>query len=175
MGDNNQGYLFSYELSSGTFTIEHSFNSAVDGSGFSAGWTLYNNKLYSTSRTGGQNGYGTLVEFDPSTSNFSALEHLTMANGRSFRGSPIVYLGTVGLNTLKNDLAIKIYPNPSEGTFVIEGRLLESVEIFNLNGQSMAFTQYQNTIKMANAKPGVYLVKVISQDGVFGTGRIIVK
>lgn len=175
MGDNNQGYLFSYELSSGTFTIEHSFNSAVDGSGFSAGWTLFNNKLYSTSRTGGQNGYGTLVEFDPSNSTLSALEHLTMGNGRSFRGSPIVYLETVGLNTLKNDLAIKIYPNPSEGTFVIEGRLLESVEIFNLNGQSMAFTQYQNTIKMANAKPGVYLVKVISQDGVFGTGRIIVK
>ena len=95
-GANNQGYLFSYNLSNGTFTTEHSFNAAVDGGGFEAEWTPVNGKLYSTSYTGGPNGFGTLVEFDPSNSQLTVLENLTINNGRSWRGSPIeVVLPTI--------------------------------------------------------------------------------
>ncbi|MFK5857010.1 MAG: T9SS type A sorting domain-containing protein [Bacteroidota bacterium] len=90
-GTNNQGYLFSYNLSNGTFTNEHSYNAPVDGGGFEGDWTPINGKLYSTSYTGGQNGFGTLVEFDPSTSQLTVLENLTINNGRSFRGTPIEY------------------------------------------------------------------------------------
>ncbi len=88
-GTNSQGYLFSYNLSNSTFTNEYSFNASVDGGGFEAEWTPVNGKLYSTSYTGGPNGFGTLVEFNPSTSQFTVLENLTIDNGRSFRGSPI--------------------------------------------------------------------------------------
>lgn len=89
-GANNEGYLFSFEISSNTFTNEHSFSASVDGGGFEAEWTPINGKLYSTSYTGGPNGFGTLVEFNPSTSQFTVLENLTIDNGRSFRGTPIV-------------------------------------------------------------------------------------
>lgn len=61
LGAINQGNLFSYDMTTQAFTIKFSFDYEQDGGGFTAGWTLYNDKLYSTSRTGGANGYGTLV------------------------------------------------------------------------------------------------------------------
>jgi len=93
-GTNDHGYLFSYELSTGTFTIEHNFDRTNDGAGFEAEWTPLNGKLYSTSYTGGQHAYGTLVEFDPvNTSNpFRVVKQLSMQNGRAFRASPMTYI-----------------------------------------------------------------------------------
>lgn len=91
LGANNEGHLFSYDMSSGAYSIEHSFDKDQDGGGFSAGWTLLNDTLYSTSRTGGAKGYGTLVAFDLASSTLSTLEHLTLENGRSFRGTPVVW------------------------------------------------------------------------------------
>jgi uncharacterized repeat protein (TIGR03803 family) len=90
-GANNHGYLFSFDMTTKALVIVHSFDRNTDGAGFEGEWTVLNGKLYSTSYTGGANGYGTLAEYNPLTSTFTVLRHLTMADGRSFRGTPLVY------------------------------------------------------------------------------------
>ena len=88
-GTNNHGYIFSYQLSNGNYIQEYSFNSDIDGANFSAGWTINNGKLYSTSQAGGLNGYGTLAEFDPTTAKLKVLSDLTMQNGMGVYATPI--------------------------------------------------------------------------------------
>lgn len=88
-GTNGHGYLFSYDIGLKVFTKLYSFHADRDGANFSAGWTLNNNKLYSTSQAGGTNGYGTLVEFDLSNNNFRILDHLTIQNGQSVLATPV--------------------------------------------------------------------------------------
>ena len=177
LGANNEGFLFSYDLANGTFTNEHSFSRATDGGGFNAGWTVYNGKLYSTSRTAGQNGYGTLVSYDIATSTFTTLLHLTMANGRSFIGTPEVWddrwLGTDQLSA--KEINFNIYPNPNQGQFFIDGLPNEAkVEIFGIDGKSIPFELSDNQIKIIKANKGTYLVRVITENA-SNTKKIILE
>ncbi|MEI7982482.1 MAG: choice-of-anchor tandem repeat GloVer-containing protein, partial [Bacteroidota bacterium] len=98
-GTNNNGYLFSFDIATQAMTILYSFDRTIDGAGFEGEWTVLNGKLYSTSYTGGANGYGTLAEYDPLTTTFTVLKQLTMADGRSFRGTPLVYTHGVPINS----------------------------------------------------------------------------
>ncbi|MCX6285278.1 MAG: T9SS type A sorting domain-containing protein [Bacteroidetes bacterium] len=90
-GTNNSGYIFSYTIASSAFAILYNFNALTDGAGFEGEWAVLNNKLYSTSYTGGASGFGTLVEFNPATNVLTVLKNLSMTNGRSFRGTPLVF------------------------------------------------------------------------------------
>ena len=90
-GTNNNGYLFSYTIATSTFAVLYNFNALTDGAGFEGEWAVLNNKLYATSYTGGPGGFGTLVEFNPATNALTVLKNLTMTNGRSFRGTPLVF------------------------------------------------------------------------------------
>ena len=97
-GTNNNGYLFSYTIATNTFAIVYNFNRLTDGAGFEGEWTVLNNKLYATSYTGGPSGFGTLVEFNPATNALTVLKNLTMANGRSFRGTPLTFNDVYSVN-----------------------------------------------------------------------------
>ena len=98
-GTNNNGYLFSYTIATNTFAILYNFNSLTDGAGFEGEWTVLNDKLYATSYTGGTSGFGTLAEFDPATNALVVIKNLTMSDGRSFRGTPLIYTHGVALNS----------------------------------------------------------------------------
>ncbi|MCX6282049.1 MAG: T9SS type A sorting domain-containing protein [Bacteroidetes bacterium] len=97
-GTNNNGYIFSYTLATSTFAILYNFNRLTDGAGFEGEWTVLNNKLYATSYTGGPSGFGTLVEFNPATNTLTVLKSLSMSDGRSFRGTPLVFNDVYSVN-----------------------------------------------------------------------------
>ena len=171
LGANNQGHLFSYDMTTNAYTIEHSFDRDQDGAGFSAGWTLYNDKLYTTSRTGGANGYGTLVEYDLTNSTFTALEHLTMENGRSFRGTPIVWDDTaLGVNDLNsNSFSINIYPIPGKRTITVDVENVSLIEIYSLTGQLVKSIKNSKTVNVEDISPGVLIIKVYNDKGIYSS------
>jgi uncharacterized repeat protein (TIGR03803 family) len=127
-GGNGEGFLFSFDISSGTFTNEYDFSSGTTGAGFEAAWTENNGKLYSTSYTGGAFGYGTLVEFDPASGLLTVLQDLTIENGRAFRGSPIA----VGLPVLDS-----IVPNFADQNQVINCTIYGTNTLFDSNSDPM--------------------------------------
>jgi uncharacterized repeat protein (TIGR03803 family) len=114
-GAHDGGYIYSYDITTDAFAVEYDFTTATDGAGFDAGWAAHEGKLYSTSFTGGDHGYGTLVEFDPAAGALTVLAHLTMANGRSMRGTPAVW--TTPTASPAPDMqapraTVSNYPNP---------------------------------------------------------------
>jgi uncharacterized repeat protein (TIGR03803 family) len=161
-GAHNNGYLFSFDITSKQFTNVHDFVAATDGSNFQAAWTVYNGKLYSTSYAGGQKGYGTLVNFDPSNNTMTTLEHLTVNNGRSFKGSPIVLSNTAGIEEqLLNDL-LKVYPNPTNSKVTLSGIAVDNVKVYNMQGVLVMESRKNNTIDLSELANGVYNLKIES-------------
>ena len=86
-----------------------------------------------------------------------------------------VFLSTDGINELEEG-SVAVYPNPTTSRFTIEGEDLNHVEVFNTIGQMVYETNCQGNsveINLSNAEAGVYMVRVITAEGM-ATKRITV-
>ncbi len=97
----NRGTLYEYNYAAGTITKKLNFDAAETGRVPYGKPTLLNGKIYGTCYTGPQEifgtPYGTIWEYDPSTSVYSAKVILNnmnnAANGRAPISSPVAYNG----------------------------------------------------------------------------------
>ena len=70
----------------------------------------------------------------------------------------------------------KLYPNPTSGSFVVEGSNMAGVEVYNLVGQKVFEAQGKMAnIDAANWEKGLYLVNIIDQNGSVETRKLMVK
>ena len=86
--------------------------------------------------------------------------------------------GILGSEEISKE-AVSIYPNPSTGEFTVsiaDGQL-QSLEIFNLAGKAVSFSQRSNgsatQIDLQEKASGVYLIKITSDQG-SSTKRLII-
>jgi len=80
---------------------------------------------------------------------------------------------------------VKVYPNPSNGQFTIQLAVgsgqLAVVEVYNVLGEevlteTLRSSQGDNTLNMSNQPQGIYLYRVITNNGeLIGEGKIIVQ
>jgi hypothetical protein len=90
--------------------------------------------------------------------------------------------GFVGVDELSGRGKLKIWPNPSGGTFQVSlpdaNERIERVEMYDLQGRTVAHTSYleesQARIEIQNLAAGIYLVKAGSIKGAY-TQKLIVK
>ncbi|UAM99673.1 T9SS type A sorting domain-containing protein [Polaribacter litorisediminis] len=73
-----------------------------------------------------------------------------------------------------NSLTFSVYPNPASSFLKVDDSSfsLKSMEIYNLIGQKLLSTT-KNQMNIENLVDGVYLLKIESESGKFGTKRII--
>ena len=74
----------------------------------------------------------------------------------------------------------KLYPNPTNGQFTVEGTNIAKVEIYNLVGQKVYETENgerrtENQINAINWNKGIYLVNITSTNGAVETRKLVVK
>mgnify|MGYP006282752601 CR=1 FL=1 len=85
---------------------------------------------------------------------------------------------TIGLNDSIKRLPLTVYPNPNSGVFTIQSNNSEnitSIEVFDLAGRKVSFedSRAQNKIEIAiTANPGLYIVKIVSEDGRIGSAKV---
>jgi len=91
-----------------------------------------------------------------------------------------------GINEVKGESGeVSIYPNPSNGQFTIQLAVgsgqLAVVEVYNVLGEevlteTLRSSQGDNTLNMSNQPQGIYLYRVITNNGeLIGEGKIIVQ
>jgi len=86
-------------------------------------------------------------------------------------------------NVADNSGSVTVYPNPNNGEFTIESTVVSSqwsVEVYNILGEkvySQLSTQNsQLTINISNQPNGVYLYRVLTENGnLLGEGKIIIQ
>ena len=70
----------------------------------------------------------------------------------------------------------KLYPNPTNGSFTVEGANVAKVEVYNLVGQMVYAEQGQMININANDwNKGIYLVNITMQNGAVETKKLVVK
>jgi hypothetical protein len=72
---------------------------------------------------------------------------------------------------------IRIYPNPSNGTFVIDAEnnyQIQNIEIYNAVGELIFQQRESNRVSIPNMQEGMYVVKIDNGSGVY-TKKIIVQ
>ncbi len=78
-GANDEGILFSYDLTTGTYTVEYEFGSTMGK--FPIHIISHSNgKLYGVTEDGGANDHGTIFEFDTNNNVYTKLYDLTQTN-----------------------------------------------------------------------------------------------
>ena len=68
----------------------------------------------------------------------------------------------------ENMLGLNVYPNPTKGSFTVEGENLESVMVYNALGQMVYSQECQGNsavINLGNVETGIYMVKILTVDG----------
>lgn len=166
-GSNDEGYLYSIDLTNNNFNIEHSFDASTEGGVFLGKWTVYNNELYAVSYVGGQNGYGTLVKFNPSNSLLSVLEHLTIENGLAFRSTPTFWDdSSLSVEGLENLNMVGVYPNPAETFLSVDIQKVENIKVFNSAGYLVKEIK-QSIVDVSDLSNGLYFLRIKSNGRYF--------
>ncbi|MBR4392174.1 MAG: T9SS type A sorting domain-containing protein [Bacteroidales bacterium] len=81
------------------------------------------------------------------------------------------------LNVTELTAETKIYPNPTNGVFTVEGSNVASVKIYNLVGQ-MVFEENNRQVVRIDTESwnkGIYMVSVTDQQGAVVTSKLLVK
>ena len=87
----------------------------------------------------------------------------------------IIPINLTPLNIKNNDNNFNIYPNPSNGKFIIEGQDIINIKIVDISGKVIIITNnktQKNWIDISNLSSAVYFAKIITKDGSF-TKKII--
>lgn len=87
--------------------------------------------------------------------------------------------GVYGINKVSSNQQILVYPNPNNGSFVIETNTLtkQTLQLFDVNGK-LVLSQSINgktTIDASNLADGVYNLSITNNDGVINKKLVIVR
>ena len=111
-----------------------------------------------------QAGKGTITTFVFVESNDKRLEYMVTIDENVF-----VSVTEISAET-------KLYPNPTNGSFTVEGANVAKVEVYNLVGQMVYAEQGQMININANDwNKGIYLVNITMQNGAVETKKLVVR
>lgn len=84
------------------------------------------------------------------------------------------------LNITEISAETKLYPNPTNSMFTVEGVNVAKVEVYNLVGQKVFETENgkrktENHIDATKWNKGIYLVSIINQNGAVETKKLVVE
>ncbi|OAV43870.1 T9SS type A sorting domain-containing protein [Lewinella sp. 4G2] len=83
---------------------------------------------------------------------------------------------TVSILTPKVDaVPIKVFPNPATGQFSIEGLHIERATLVDISGRILRTFSQQENLTVADLPAGMYVLSVISKEGIHGSCRIVVQ
>jgi hypothetical protein len=81
-----------------------------------------------------------------------------------------------------NQETIKLYPNPNSGSFTVQLSGISShsyIEVYNMLGEKVctsAITQSTTQIRLNNSCKGVYLYRILLENGnLLGDGKFVVE
>lgn len=100
-----------------------------------------------------------------------------ISNGDCTDTTNCVTISTVGISEHTMENLVSVYPNPSNGNFVVRASINTDLEITDLNGRMVKQLHLNTTeteVELTMEQRGVYLLKFM-KDGQFAVKRIVVQ
>ncbi len=83
----------------------------------------------------------------------------------------------MGVNEVTEDISISVYPNPSNGEFIIKSTSkIENIKLFNVLGETIYQTtkdNLQSSINLSYQSKGIYFVQVKTEKGILNRKVVI--
>jgi uncharacterized repeat protein (TIGR03803 family) len=165
-GLNSQGILFSFDITSGTYTDVFDFN-GTNGSNPKRGVTQGSNgKIYGTTFSGGVNNAGVAFSYDIITGTYTKLSDFNMTSTGAGPDCEIVetpVLTSVGIASINTTPEIKIGPNPVHDYINLSGSDKDDVILFtDVMGKELAsvkMSQFSKSTMDVSNFPQVFFVR----------------
>lgn len=75
-----------------------------------------------------------------------------------------------------SNLTVKLYPNPASEVLNFDvNQVVQSIEIFNVNGQKVLAVGNQTQVNVSNLAPGLYLVKILDVENNVMIRKVVIK
>ncbi|HEX7415075.1 MAG TPA: T9SS type A sorting domain-containing protein [Bacteroidia bacterium] len=141
---------------------------------------LYPSHTYTTA---GRYNINVLVYACPTDSSYFFQSDTVYRLGNNSPYSNMVYVNvlsnTTGIQQVTSSNEVSIYPNPSNGSFVMEpnNNAKQTIQVYDVNGK-MVLSQTINcktTIDASTLNEGVYNISIISNEGVTNKRLVIVR
>jgi uncharacterized repeat protein (TIGR03803 family) len=155
-GASDSGCIFSMDTNGNNYTDIFDFNSASGNTPFS-NVTISGNNLYGTVSAAGPNSNGAIFKYT---------------------------LIPSSIKPVKNNAPVTLYPNPSNGQFIIHtsaGSSSSVIEVYNGLGEIVYNTsinqgQTINSINISSQPNGLYLYRVLTETGkLAGEGKLMIQ
>ena len=175
-GANNEGTIFSYNINSSLFLVQHDFGS-FSGDGIIPDGSLIqatDGQLYGTTLQGGTNNVGTIYVFNTSSLLETVIHSFDSINGARPQGALLQTGSVPSFPTSIPPVTIphlQISPNPTTGQFTLQlpgNQNNYMAEVYNTLGQKieqLTLNTGQNTINLNNQPTGMYFVEVQTETG----------
>jgi len=163
-GTNDKGVLFQYNPITSTYTKKIDFDSINGSYPYGSLMQASNGNIYGVTSQGGADDKGVLFQYNSVTSTYAKKFEYNLTNGALPYSSLIeVNLSQVGISKHQNLTAqISIFPNPNNGTFIIQATregiysiinaLGQTVQSFNLNASN------NYIMNIENLRNGIYFI-----------------
>lgn len=97
------------------------------------------------------------------------------SDGDTSRSYNIVYCEqTEGIGE-NEDAGFTLSPNPTSGFVRIEGTTVSEVRVYNALGQLVKTAQNTNEVNLRGLPQGMYLLRIMDEDGATATRKIVMK
>jgi uncharacterized repeat protein (TIGR03803 family) len=171
-GAHGNGIFFSFDPSANIETPLWSFGAGADGSQpwGSPVYDADDSLFYAMTEQGGSNNDGAIVSVNPASYAETVVRNLAGTHdGRNPYGTLVSYTMPTGINSVSAASAISIYPNPSNGTFIVDmtkfGEGAKKINVCNELGSIIYNTQTNKEDVQLDLPPiatGLYFVEVIN-------------
>ena len=185
-GSSDSGTIISFNFSTKTESVLHSFAGGSDGSSPYGSLFMASNQLYyGMTANGGANSLGTIFSF-----NISGNEEIPIysfsggADGAIPMGDLVEVDGipaVTGILPDKIEDKLAIFPNPSSGQFTVSLPATQNaypVDVFDMMGNKVyqaVLSNTQNTINLNTQPAGMYFVYTTTNTGVIAGKVMVVK
>jgi len=190
-GANNAGVIFSFDISTNTFTDLFNFDTLHGINPTRSLMQASNGLLFGTTYFGGINGDGVFFSFNTTTNTYTVLYNF---DGGLNGGNPLSdiveepdSLTMSGIETITYNKGIGIYPNPTSGAFTLSYNSQLSIlnsqfKIYDVTGREVYSqpsrlnrdNQESTIINVSNLSNGIYYWEMKSNNGIEGKGKLAV-
>ena len=108
------------------------------------------------------------------SSNITSVQNNYYVDSMKIRVDSVAYVGVSQYSNIYSQ--ISVYPNPNNGTFIVETNSTQTLQIFNINGK-VVLSQIINgttTIDASKLSEGVYNINITGNEGIINRKLVIV-
>ena len=168
--DSSVGYsIAAMDLTAGVPTFSSVATLDSTSIGFNPGPNLaeYNGIVYGIMNNGGANDIGGIFKLVTATNTASQVLDFDATTGfYSYNSELYITPESLSLTDLNSAESISIYPNPSNGVYLINGEEILELSVYNNSGTLILTQKSTNKLDLTNYSSGLYILKVKTSNGV---------